>query len=97
MVILTNENYKEEVLDYKGKVIVDFYATWCGPCKMIKPKFESMESEYKDFKFCEADVDACDEFSEKLNIINVPFFVVFEDGKIITSGKFDRLIEFLSK
>lgn len=97
MKLLTNDNYKEEVLNYKGRVVVDFYANWCGPCKMIKPKFESMEKEYPDFKFCEADVDTCTEFANELKIGNVPFFVVFEEGRIIGSGNIDRLIDFLSE
>ncbi|MCM1260624.1 MAG: thioredoxin family protein [Staphylococcus sp.] len=96
MKILTNENYKEEVLDYKGKVAVDFYATWCGPCKMIKPQFESMEEEYKDFKFCEADVDVCSNFAEEMKISNVPTFIVFENGKVIEHGGIDKFIDFMS-
>ena len=95
MQILTNENYKEIIS--KGKVIVDFWATWCGPCKMFKAAYEDLaaKEEYKDYVFCEADVDVCNVFAEELGISNVPTFVVFEDGKEVIRGNYNTLFEHL--
>lgn len=93
MVILTNENYKDEVLNYKGKVVIDFWATWCGPCKMAKPMFEVKEKETDNIKFCEANIDEATDFVNKMKISNVPMFVMFEDGKEIWRGGINKLQE----
>ena len=68
MVILTNENYKDEVLNYKGKVVIDFWAAWCGPCKMAKPMFEAKEKEIDNVKFCEANIDEATDFTNEMKI-----------------------------
>lgn len=93
MIILTNENYKDEVLNYKGKVVVDFWATWCGPCKMAKPMFEAKEKEIDNIKFCEANIDEATDFTSEMKISNVPTFVMFEDGKEIWRGGINKLQE----
>lgn len=93
MVILTNENYKDEVLNYKGKVAIDFWATWCGPCKMAKPMFEVKEKEIDNIKFCEANIDEATDFANEMKISNVPTFVMFEDGKEIWRGGINKLQE----
>lgn len=93
MVILTNENYKDEVLNYKGKVVIDFWATWCGPCKMAKPMFETKEKETDNIKFCEANIDEAADFTNEMKIFNVPTFVMFECGKEIWRGGINKLQE----
>ena len=93
MVILTNENYKDEVLNYKGKVVIDFWATWCGPCKMTKSVFEAKEKEIDNVKFCEANIDEATDFTNEMKIYNVPTFVMFENGKEIWHGGINRLQE----
>ena len=93
MVILTNENYKDEVLNYKGKVVIDFWATWCGPCKMAKPMFEAKEKEIDNIKFCEANIDEATVFTGEMKISNVPTFVMFENGKEIWRGGINKLQE----
>lgn len=93
MKILTNENYKEVIKE--GKVIVDFWATWCGPCRMAKPKFETLEESHKDYKFCEANVDECNQFADEMKISNVPTFIIFEDGKEVKRGGINLLSDYL--
>lgn len=93
MVILTNENYKDEVLNYKGKVVIDFWAAWCGPCKMAKPVFEDKEKEVDNIKFCEANIDEATDFTNEMKISNVPTFVMFENGKEIWRGGINKLQE----
>ena len=93
MVILTNENYKDEVLNYKGKVVIDFWATWCGPCKMAKPMFEAKEKEINNIKFCEANIDEATDFTSEMKISNVPTFGMFENGKEIWRGGINKLQE----
>lgn len=81
---LSNENYKEEIKS--GRVVVDFYATWCGPCKMALVKLEELSKSLSDIKFCKADVDVCTDFVKEVNISNVPTFIEFQDGKEIKRG-----------
>ena len=93
MVILTNENYKDEVLNYKGKVVIDFWVAWCGPCKMAKSVFEDKEKEIDNIKFCEANIDEATDFTSEMKISNVPTFVMFENGQEIWRGGINKLQE----
>ena len=93
MVILTNENYKDEVLSYKGRVVIYFWTTWCGPCKMAKPMFEAKEKEIDNVKFCEANINKATDFTREMKISNVPTFVMFENGKEIWRGGINKLQE----
>jgi len=75
--------FKSQVLGAgAGKlVMVDFYATWCGPCKMIAPKVEAMSEEFPDVAFFKVDVDQVSEVSEEQGVSAMPTFFFFKDGK----------------
>ena len=72
------ENFNELITD---KAIVDFYATWCGPCKMLSPVFESVSEEIKDTKFIKVDVDKFEELCRNYKVMSVPTLILFENGK----------------
>lgn len=76
-----------ETVDVEGAVLVDFYATWCGPCKMLKPIIEELDKEesMKDVEIHLIDIDEAKELSKELNITSVPTLVLFKDGEIISS------------
>ena len=57
MTDLTKENFKVEVEDYKGLVVIDLWASWCGPCRMLAPVIDELEAEMPDVKFCKINVD----------------------------------------
>ena len=81
---LNDQNFKEEVEDFKGIVLVDFFATWCGPCKMMLPIIGDLEKDYKDkagVKVFKLDTDQAKEVAGKYNIMGVPTFIIFKDGK----------------
>ena len=66
MMIVNNKNFKEEVLESKVPVVIDFFAQWCGPCKMFGPIFESVAEDYEDkVKFVKVDIDESPEIAEK--------------------------------
>ena len=78
------KNFKEEVINNKGVTVVDFWAPWCGPCKMFGPVFENAKENYEDIKFCKLNVDEdTDNVSKDFGIMSIPTVVVFKDGKEI--------------
>jgi thioredoxin 1 len=81
---INSENFKAEVLDFKGLVLIDFYADWCGPCKRLAPELEMIEEEMRGdatIKFAKLDVDANPELSQKYQIRGIPNVIIFKDGQ----------------
>jgi thioredoxin 1 len=80
--ILTSENFKEKVVEAKGTVLVDFFATWCGPCKMIAPAVEQLATEYAGkAAVYKVDVDEAQDIGMEYKIMSIPTLVVFKDGQ----------------
>lgn len=91
-VIKTNE-FANEVENTKGTVVVDFFATWCGPCKMLSPVFESLGNDMKEeATFLKVDIDESLELAQKFQVSTVPTVIVFKDGK-----EQDKLVGFIPK
>lgn len=83
MIQINKDNFKKEVLDYKGMVLVDFYATWCGPCMMIQKELELLEQEYKEkIKICKINVDEQPQLAMEFNISSIPYVRIYENGKL---------------
>lgn len=83
-VILTDANFTEEVLQFKGVVLVDFWATWCGPCRMLGPVVEELAKEYEGrVKVCKLNTDEGMETSTKYRISSVPTIIFFKDGEVV--------------
>ena len=73
--------FQKEVADYKGIVVVDFYAEWCGPCKMMGPGIDELAANYKNAKFVKIDVDKNQDLAGQFNIFSIPTLVFFKDGQ----------------
>lgn len=80
---LDKNNFETEVLKTKGLVMVDFYAQWCGPCKMTKPIIEQLAEEIKNVKFVKVDVDQNQELSSQYQVFSIPTFLIFKDGQVV--------------
>lgn len=89
----TDANFKSEVLEFKGKVLVDFWATWCGPCQMLAPVMEEISEELGEkIKVVKVDVDESPETAGNYNVSSIPTVILFVDGQIK-----DTLIGFRQK
>lgn len=79
---INDGNFQSEVLDTKGTVIVDFYADWCGPCKMMAPIFdEASEEAGEKAKFGKLNVDANQQTAQAYGVMSIPTLIIFKDGK----------------
>ena len=83
IVTVSDASFESEVVSASGPVLVDFWAPWCGPCKMIGPILEKLAGVYGDkIKICKMDVDANKETSSKLNIRGIPTLIIYKGGKV---------------
>ena len=78
---ITKENFAEEVLNKKGTVLVDFYADWCGPCKMLMPVVHEIAEEQQEFSVGKVNVDASMELAQQFGVVSIPTLICFKDGK----------------
>ncbi len=77
------KNFKEDVLESSLPVLVDFYADWCGPCKMVAPILEELAEEYAaKLKVVKVNVDKEQELAQQFRVVSIPTMIVFENGEI---------------
>ena len=79
---ITKETFQEEVLNSEKPVLLDFWATWCGPCRMIGPVLDEIAEEREDIKVCKVNVDEEPELAAQYQITSIPTLFVVKDGKI---------------
>ncbi|MBU1854248.1 MAG: thioredoxin, partial [Nanoarchaeota archaeon] len=88
LVHLNQENFEKEIMKSELPVIVDFWAEWCGPCRMMGPVFEQLSSEYeKKLKFAKLNTEEQPELAGKFRIMGIPSLVITKDGKEV-----DRIV-----
>ncbi len=82
-IVLTDDNFSAEVLNASQPVLVDFWATWCGPCRMIAPIVQELSSEYEGrAKVGKLDVDAAQKTAAEFGIRSIPTLLIFKEGKV---------------
>ena len=80
---ITKDNFKQEVSEYKGTVLLDFWAVWCGPCRMLSPIIDEIAEERTDIKVGKVNVDDQMELAKTFKIANIPTLVVLKDGEVV--------------
>ncbi len=83
VVKLTTENFEQEVLQSSQTVLVDFYADWCGPCKMMSPVIDEIAKERTDIKVGKLNIDEEMEVAQKYGVMSIPTFIVFKNGEAV--------------
>ena len=78
---INQKEFESVVLNEKENVIVDFYANWCGPCKMLRPILEELARDRSDTKIVSINVDEAEDLASKYGIISIPCVIMFQDGK----------------
>lgn len=85
-VTLTQENFQTEVLDAKGTVLVDFWAAWCGPCRMLSPVVDEVAAELPGVKVGKVNIDEQPDLAAQFDVMSIPTLVVFKDGKAVNQS-----------
>lgn len=86
-VILTKENFEKEVKESQLPCLVDFWATWCGPCKMMAPIVEELSKDFEGkVKVCKLNIDDEPEMAISYGVMSIPTFIVFENGEVKTKA-----------
>ena len=86
-----------DILKNNSKVVVDFYADWCGPCKRISPQLEELAKKFSDITFIKVNVESGEEISEEYHISSLPTFLFFHNGKLLDTNVVGASIDNLTK
>lgn len=86
MINLTNENFEKEVISSEKPILVDFWASWCGPCQMIAPIVEEISNELSErIEVGKLNVDEQPEIAIKYDVMSIPTLILFKDGKVVNT------------
>lgn len=83
---ITKETFEKEVLQSEKTVLLDFFATWCGPCKMLAPILDEIAEEREDVKVCKVDVDQEPELAAQYQVVSIPTLFVMEKGEVVNQS-----------
>ena len=86
VVTITKDNFKTEVLESGRPVLLDFWAPWCGPCRMVSPVVDEIAAENEGFKVGKVNVDEEEELARQFRVMSIPTLIVFREGRAVTSS-----------
>lgn len=83
---LTEANFEQEVIKSEIPVLVDFWAPWCGPCKMLSPVIDELAGEVSDIKICKVNTDEADTIALKYRVMSIPTLILFKNGEVAAAS-----------
>lgn len=86
IVKVTSANFEAEVLKCEKKVLLDFYADWCGPCRMVAPILEEIAAEHPEYQICKVNVDEEPDLAAKYQVMSIPSLFVLENGSVVNQA-----------
>ncbi len=101
LTVLTNENFDAEVMNSEKPVIIDFWAEWCGPCRMMSPIVDEIAEEHEEYKVCKCNVDEAPGLANKFKVNAIPTIVMIKNGELAATSvgymEKEELLEALTK
>lgn len=83
---VTKSNFEQEVMNSDKKVLIDFWASWCGPCRMLSPIVDEVAEERTDIKVCKVNVDQQQDLAARFGVMSIPTLVVIENGQVVNQS-----------
>lgn len=83
---ITTDNFETEVLNSNIPVLIDFWADWCAPCRMLAPTIDILAQNHTSFKVCKVNVDEQPELAAEFKVMGIPTLMVFKDGKVVNKS-----------
>lgn len=97
IVTVTKENFQQEVMDSDKVVLLDFWAAWCGPCRMLGPVLEELAAESSDYKICKVNVDEQSELATQFQVMSIPLIAVMKNGTVHSTAVGFKPKEYIEK
>ncbi|HIS93735.1 MAG TPA: thioredoxin [Candidatus Alectryocaccomicrobium excrementavium] len=86
VVTITKENFQKEVVESEKRVLLDFWASWCGPCRMLSPVVDEIAEERADIKVGKVNVDEQQELAAAFNVMSIPTLIVLDKGQVVNQS-----------